>query len=121
MGKSFSVQDLLTALNAQILLDDGWFRDGIVYVCASDLHSDILSHSRPKSILLTGLTTPQAIRTAEMVEIAAVCFVHGKMPHEETLELARDNQMPLLITSLSMYDACGRLYVAGMIDSDEIS
>ena len=120
MAKTFSVQEILTALEAEILLDDGWFRDGIVSVCASDLHSDILSHSRPKSILLTGLTTPQAIGTAEMVEISAVCFVHGKMPHKEAIELARDNQMPLLSTPLSMYDACGKLYVAGMMDSDDI-
>jgi len=101
-------------LDAKVLLDDGWFRDGIVSACASDLHSDILSHSDQNSILLTGLTTPQVIRTAEMVEIAAVCFVHGKLPHEETVELARNTQMPLLTTPLSMYNACGRLFASGL-------
>lgn len=121
MAKYFSVQDLLTTLEAEILLDDGWIRDRICCVCASDLHSDIMAHSRPNSLLLTGLTTPQVIRTAEMVEMAAVCFIHGKMPHKETIELARKNQMPLVITPLSMYDACGRLHAAGLPSRDDIS
>ena len=119
MAKVFSLQDLLNILDAEVLLDDGWYRNGITNICASDLHSDILSHSEPHSILLTGLTTPQAIRTAEMVEMAAVCFVHGKIPHEETIELARKNQMPLLITPLSMYRACGKLYTAGLTECDD--
>ena len=119
MARSLSVQDLLATLEAEILLDDGWLHGEISSVSASDLMSDILSHSGPKSVLLTGLTNPQIIRTAEMVEIAAVCFVLGKMPHEETVELARDNQMPLLSTPLSMYSACGKLYAAGLINSDD--
>ena len=119
MGKSISIRELLNILEAEILLDDGWFRDGITFVCASDLHSDILSHSNPKSVLLTGLTNPQIVRTAEMVEIAAICFVSGKMPHEETVKLARMNQMPLLRTPLSMYNACGRLYVAELANRDD--
>jgi hypothetical protein len=120
LARSFSVHDILATLEAEILLDDGWLRDGITTICASDLHSDILSHSVPKSILLTGLTNPQAIRSAEMAEIAAVCFIHGKIPHEETIELARHNQMPLLITPLSMYNACGKLFAAGLADRDVI-
>ena len=119
MGTPLSVKDLLATIKAEILLDDGWFQDGINSISASDLMSDILSHSRSKSLLLTGLTNPQTIRTAEMVEIAAVCFVLGKMPHEETVELARQNQMPLLTTPLSMYAACGKLYAAGLNNCDD--
>jgi hypothetical protein len=116
LARSFTVDNIITTLEATILLDDGWLRDGITAICASDLQSDILSHSVPNSILLTGLTNPQAIRSAEMAEIAAVCFVHGKMPHEETVELARSNQMPLLTTHLSMFSACGKLFAAGLSD-----
>jgi len=119
LAKSLSVQELLSIIEAEIVLDDGWIRDGITSISASDLMSDILSHSKPKSVLLTGLTNPQTIRTAEMVEIAAVCFVLGKVPHEETVELARKNQMPLLTTPLSMFDACGKLYAAGLNTPDD--
>ncbi len=117
MGGSFSIKTLLSLLEAEVILDDGWLQGDVTSVIASDLMSDILSYSKRKALLLTGLTNPQTIRTAEMVEVAVICFVHGKNPHIETIELATKNQMPLLTTPLSMFDACGRLYQAGGHDS----
>jgi len=118
--RSYSIENLIEILEAEIILNDDWFRDSICYISASDLMSDILSFSKRNSLLLTGLTNPQTIRTAEMVDIAAICFVHNKIPHEETIELAKKNQMPLLRTPLSMFFACGKLYYAGLKVFDDI-
>ncbi len=120
MERSCSIEKLLEILEAEIILNDGWFRDTIRYISASDLMSDILSFSKRNALLLTGLTNPQTIRTAEMVDIAAICFVHNKIPHEETIELAKKNQMPLLRTPLSTYSACGKLYYAGLEVCDDV-
>lgn len=120
MERSFSISDLLTILEAEVILDDGWFRNEVSHVIASDLMSDILSYSKRKALLLTGLMNPQTIRTAEMVEVAVICFIHGKHPHRDTMELARKNQLPLLSTPLSMFDACGKLYFAGRNDSTSV-
>lgn len=113
--RSFTWENIIEILEATVILDNNWLTHPICSVNASDLMSDILSNSKRKSLLLTGLTNPQTIRTAEMVEIAAVCFVFGKVPHKETMELAKKNQIPLLRTDYSLFDACGRLYCAGMI------
>ena len=88
-------------------------------VYGSDLMSDILTYSQPGSLLLTGLINPQTIRTAEMVEIAAICFVHGKQPHKETVEAARKIDLPLLSTRCSMFEACGRLFAAGLMNHED--
>jgi predicted transcriptional regulator len=112
-------KDLLPILEAEIILNDGWLDGDVSTVYGSDLMSDILSFSKPKSLLLTGLINPQTIRTAEMVEIAAICFIHGKRPHQDTLDLARINQMPLLCTEFSMFEACGRLYAAGLVTCEK--
>jgi predicted transcriptional regulator len=114
--KHFSIDELIQILDAKVVLDSGWLKDGIGCVYASDLMSDILSNSKPNSLLLTGLINSQTVRTAEMIEIAAVCFVHGKLPHSETVELAKQNSLPLLTTKYSMFEACGKLYSAGMKD-----
>ncbi len=114
-NKFLSIEELIKILDASVVLDRGWLKDGISCVYASDLMSDILSHSRPNSLLLTGLINSQTVRTAEMVEIVAVCFIHGKLPHAETIELAQQNELPLLTTRLSMFEACGKLYNAGII------
>jgi hypothetical protein len=56
-----------------------------------------------------------------MVDIAAICFVHGKRPHDETLDLAKKNRIPLFCTKYSMFEACGRLFAAGLADCEEDS
>ena len=81
---------------------------------ASDLISDMLNFQGFNSILLTGLTNPQVIRTAEILDLVAICFVRGKRPQPETIELAQEKELPLLITSLTMYESCGRLYETGL-------
>jgi hypothetical protein len=81
---------------------------------AADLMSDVLAFARPDSLLLTGLTHPQVVRTAEMAGILALVFVRGKHPPPETAALAAEVGIPLLGTRYKMYEACGRLYAAGL-------
>jgi hypothetical protein len=81
---------------------------------AADLMSDVLAFARPDSLLLTGLTHPQVVRTAEMAGILALVFVRGKHPPPETTALAAEVGIPLLGTRYKMYEACGRLYAAGL-------
>jgi len=81
---------------------------------ASDLMSDVLTLSGVGSLLLTGLTNAQVIRVAEISDFAAVCFVRGKKPQPETVQLAEENGIPLLVTPLSMFECCGRLYAQGL-------
>ena len=81
---------------------------------ASDLMSDVLTYSGVGSLLLTGLTNAQVIRVAVVSDFAAVCFVRGKKPQPEAAQLAEERQIPLLVTPMSMYESCGRLYAKGL-------
>ena len=65
-------------------------------------------------VLLTGLTNEQAVRTAEMVDIPVVVFVRGKVPPATVIALAAEKGIVLLRTRCTMYEACGRLYAAGL-------
>ena len=85
---------------------------------ASDLMSDVLAFTEAGSILFTGLVNPQAVRTAEMADIKAIVFVRGKEPPLETVELAQEKGIPLVTTALPMFEACGRLYEAGLRSCD---
>ena len=87
---------------------------------ASDLMSDVLSFRGPGSLLLTGLTNAQVVRTAEILDFTAICFVRGKKPQPETVKLATEKGVMLLVTSLSMYESCGRLYAAGLAAGNRV-
>jgi predicted transcriptional regulator len=80
----------------------------------SDLVSDILSFSSPDGLLLTGLTTVQVIYAADAVDTKAICFVRGKYPPKDTIELAKEKKIVILKTNLHMFESCGRLYKAGL-------
>lgn len=106
---------VIEILEAEIVLDSGDMDMDIHSVCSSDLMSDLLHFSsKPKSILITGLNNTQVIRTAEIAEIKAIAFVLEKRPGRETVEMARQKGIPLIVTRLSRFTACGRLYAAGL-------
>ncbi len=97
-------------LEAELITSEDGLDVEIRMACGADLLSDVLAFAKSDSLLLTGLTNPQVIHTAEIAEIKAVCFVRGKRPPAETIELAEEKGVPLLRTSLLMYESCGRLY-----------
>jgi len=80
----------------------------------ADLMSDVLAASQPDAVLLTGLTNPQVVRTAQMAEFRAIIFVRGKQPQAETLLLAKQEKIPLITSSFGMFELCGRLHRAGL-------
>ncbi len=85
----------------------------------ADLLSDVLTFSKSDSLLLTGLTNPQVVRTARIADIRAICLVRGKRPQDETVELAEQEGIPLLWTRLHMYESCGLLYSRGLPGSPQ--
>ena len=43
-----------------------------------------------------------------------IIFVRGKQPSEEVLNMAEDAGIAVIMTEYTLYDACGRLYAAGL-------
>lgn len=81
---------------------------------AADLMSDVLAFAREGSLLITGLATDQAIRTAAIKHLVAVVVIEGKPVHSDLVETAREEGVPVYQTPLSKYEACGLLMQAGL-------
>ncbi|MBN1411581.1 MAG: hypothetical protein JW969_12105 [Spirochaetales bacterium] len=113
------IDEIARVLKAEILTQIPVGETEVDLVCASDLMSDVLSFSKSRAVLVTSLTNIQTVRTAEMTEISVVCFVNGKKPGDDAVKLAEKNSIFLLLTGLSMYGACGRLFDAGLGDCYE--
>jgi len=109
-----TLEDVRKVLDAEFIACGELLQRSVRMACGSDLMSDVLAFIKSDSLLLTGLTNPQVVRTAEMAELGAICFVRGKKPDEQTIKLAEANNMPMLTTPLSMFEACGRLYQEGV-------
>ena len=111
------IKDILIDLEAQQVWATNCpcYENCEVITChASDLISDVLTFHGEGSLLLTGLTNSQVIRTAEILDFVAICFVRGKIPQPDTIKLAEVKGIMMFVTPYSMYDACGRLYAKGI-------
>ena len=101
-------------LGAEIVAGNNLESIEVEMACGADLMSDVLAHIKTGSLLLTGLTNPQVVRTAEMANVRAICFVRGKRPFPEAVAMAESKGLPLLATRLPMFESCGRLYREGL-------
>jgi hypothetical protein len=101
-------------LGASVLAGETMLESEIKSACGSDLMSDVLAFVKEQGVLLTGLCNPQVVRTAEMMDIICVVFVRGKTPDERIIALARESGIAVMACPLTLYEACGRLYSAGL-------
>lgn len=111
------LSDIREVLDANVLTGEDSAELAAVDIhtaCGCDLMSDVLAFVKDQALLLTGLINSQVIRTAEMMDIVAVCFVRGKTPSEEVVSLAADRGITLMATEHPLYNACGMLYDKGL-------
>ncbi len=108
------IDELIEIVNGDLYNDQ---IDGSIQIlggCGADLMSDVLASIEPGAVLLTGLCNPQVVRTAIMADVAAIVLVRGKIPQEQTIELALAEDIPLISSPYGMFELCGRLYKAGL-------
>ena len=110
------LKEVRDVLNAEVLCGEELLDTEVRSACGSDLMSDVLAYVQNQALLLTGLVSPQVVRTAEMMDMNCVIFVRGKQPDENILALARDRDMVVLATKERMYNACGLLDSSGLRD-----
>ncbi|MGD0278333.1 MAG: DRTGG domain-containing protein [Smithella sp.] len=81
----------------------------------ADLMSDVMAFAKPGSLLLTGLTNVQVIKTAAARHIAAIVIVRGKEPSTEAIDMAKELQIPILATEYILFETAGLLYSKGIV------
>jgi hypothetical protein len=110
-GGTITLADVSAAIGAEAI----WCPDPsvpVTGVVTADLMSDVLVDARPGFVLITGLVTVQAIRTAAIADLAAVVFARGKAVPAEVVDLARETRVPAFTSRRSLFEAAGLLYAS---------
>ena len=110
-----TLKDVVKLLNAEVLVCKDGLDVEVKTAFAADLLSDVLAYAKEGALLVTGITNPQIVRTAEMLELIGILVVRGKNPDAETLKLAQTKGIPLMVTKYIMFESCGRLYQNGVV------
>ena len=103
------IRDIVCILEAEVLCCENCLGKEIADFAASDLLSDVLSYEKENYLLLTGLVSPQVVRTAEITGAAAIVFVRGKLPSQEAIGLGKSHNIPIMMTDKSMFDSCRKI------------
>lgn len=110
------LSDCVKVLEAEVLVPSEDMDMEIKVACGADLMSDVMAFACTRNeVMLTGLINPQAIRTAELMDVKVVVFVRGKTPTDYMLEMGREKGICILGTRLPMFTACGVLYQGGIL------
>jgi predicted transcriptional regulator len=108
------LKEVKEVLNADLLWGEDYLEREVDFAFSSDLMSDVLAYVKKRTLLLTGLTNTQVIRTAEMIDLPAIVFVRDKKPDNVIIELAMENNLVLMTTEYALYTASGKLYETGL-------
>jgi predicted transcriptional regulator len=111
------LRDVKEILDAEVIVGEDQLDMEVKTAFGADLMSDVLAFAKPGSLLLTGLTNDQVVRTADIIEIAAIIIVRGKKPNAKAISLASELKIPILATKYILFETAGRLYAKGIVGS----
>ncbi len=103
------VSDLVKELNLTVFCGEENLDTVIKGGYTSDLLSDVMGHMEEGMLWIT-MQTHQNIVAVSTLKDAAVLIVNGASPDEETLQKGKDEDIPLLGTSLSAFVISGKVY-----------
>ncbi len=108
-----TIQEVSERVHGRIVVSHDPSRQ-VSFAFASDLMSDVLTLMEDDVMLITGLATVQALRTALMSDIDTILIVRGKKITTEMIEIATSHELSLIHSAYSMFRASGILYQNGL-------
>ncbi len=111
---NMKLQEIVTAIDGRLItnINNGSLSYDLAF--ASDLMSDVLTLKNDNVILITGLSTLQTIRTAEMADINCIIFARNKKATSEMIRLAKESGIDLIECRYSMFKTSGLLFQSGL-------
>ncbi len=81
---------------------------------SSDLLSDVIANAEKDNIWITLQIHVNIVAVANLKEIAGIILVNGRQPEEATLNKAKQENIPIMLTELSTFEVVGKLYELGI-------
>ncbi len=80
----------------------------------SDLLSDVLANAETGAALVTVQAHMNVVAVAVHAELSCVIFAAARMPEDNVIEKAVEEDLPLFVADVSAYELAGRMYTMGI-------
>lgn len=109
-----TLRDVQEILDAEVLAGEDLLDREVGTAFACDLISEMLAFAGSQTLLITSLTNPHILHTAEVMDAVGVVFVGDKKPDEEMIRRVNYENIPLLSTPFLIFKCCGLLFSNGI-------
>ncbi len=108
------LKELMEKLGLELKSDSTALDADVRDAYAGDILSDVMSHAKEGSIWVTLQTHRNIVSVASLKSFAAVVLINGRLPDEDTLKKANEENIPLLSTRMTAFEIVGKLYELGI-------
>ncbi len=81
---------------------------------ASDLLSDVIANGKAGDIWITLQVHRNIVGVASMKDLLGIIIINGRQPEEETIEKAKEEDIPIMVSDLPAFQLVGELYQLGI-------
>jgi serine kinase of HPr protein (carbohydrate metabolism regulator) len=104
------LREIVEKLQLQVLVGQDRLDTEVTGGYTSDLLSDVMANSQAGNVWITLQTHQNIIAVAKLKDMAGIIIVNNRQPDEDTLQRAREENIPVLGTAEIAYRISGRLY-----------
>ena len=108
------LSEIMQRLQLEVIAGGGSLLREVNGGYASDLLSDVIANAQEGDLWVTLQTHQNIIAVASMKELAGIVLVNAREPEPDTLEKAKEENVPLLVSPLPSFELIGRLYKLGV-------
>ncbi|MBN2493751.1 MAG: serine kinase [Deltaproteobacteria bacterium] len=109
-----TLAEIIDRLGLQVRAGDAALRRDVERGYASDLMSDVIANGLEGDLWITLQTHQNTVAVASMKGLAGIVLVNSREPEPDTLEKARRESIPLLVSELPAFELIGRLHGLGL-------
>ena len=109
-----NLSEIVERLQLEVRAGDSALANEVRGGYASDLMSDVIANAQEGDLWVTLQTHHNTVAVASMKGLAGIVLVNAREPEPDTLQKAREESIPLLVSALPAFELIGRLYNLGL-------
>jgi serine kinase of HPr protein (carbohydrate metabolism regulator) len=104
------LKEIIEQLKLRILTGQENLEAEVTGGYTSDLLSDVIANSKQGNLWITLQTHQNIIAVAKLKDLSGIIIVNNREPDEDTLQKAKEENVPLLGSEEMAFEVSGKLY-----------
>jgi len=105
-----NLKEIAAALNLKVVSGEDKLADEVRGGYVGDLLSDVMANSNEGDLWITRQIHQNIVAVASLKDHAGIILIQGCHPAAETLDKARKEGIPIMVTDMPGFEVIGKIY-----------